>query len=258
MSQRSIRLDRDEELALFDKMLSDSIPDRILLIHAQGGMGKSHLLREFIQKCQDKFVHVEMDFKAGGISIPELLSRLCDAIGWDRFGNLSKLIQQFNAGTTINVSDNMLVGKNQIAIEQALNAPDEETREKQRVAVTDALFQDLRALPKVVLIFDTFNDCDPIVAKWISGAFLTRVCHTKNIIVVIAGRVIPEPTLDWDVMCNELVLGGIESKYFEEYAKSSGIDVHPERIKGLCDAFEGRPLPILNQLKAYSLQERHS
>jgi hypothetical protein len=258
MSPRSIRLDRDEELALFEKMLSDSISDRILLIHAQGGMGKSHLLREFVQVCHEKYIHAAMDFKAGGISIPELLSRVCDAIGWEHFGNLTKLIQQSSAGTTINITDNLLVGKNQIAIEQALNAPDEETREKQRVAVTDALFQDLRAFQKVVLIFDTFNDCDSIVAKWLSGAFLTRVCHTKNIIVVIAGRIVPEPALDWDAHCNEFVLGGIESRHFEEYAKSNGIDVHPERIKGLCDAFEGRPLPILNQLKAYSLQEHHS
>ncbi len=258
MSQSAIRLDRDEELALFEKMLSDSISDRILLIHADGGMGKSHLLREFVQEYQDRFVLAAIDFKWGGISIPELLSRVCDSIGWECFENLTKLIQQFNKGTTISISDNMLIGKNQIEIEQALNAPDEEIREKQRVAITDALFQDLRALPKVVLIFDTFNDCDPIVAKWLSGAFLTRVCHTKNIIVVIAGRVIPEPALDWDAMCNELVLGGIESKHFEEYAKTNGIDVHPERIKGLCDAFEGRPLPILNQLKAYSLQERRS
>ena len=239
-------------------MLSGGISDRILLIHADGGMGKSHLLREFVQECQNKIIHVAMDFKSGGISIPELLSRLCDAIGWEHFDNLSTLIQQFNTGTTINISENILLGQNKIAIEQALNAPDEETREKQRVAITDALFHDLRAFPKAVLIFDTFNDCDPVVAKWISGAFLTRACHAKNIIVVIAGRIIPEPALDWHGICHELVLHGIESKHFEEYAKSKGIKVHPERIRGICDAFNGRPLPILNQLEAYNLQERHS
>jgi hypothetical protein len=257
MSQLSLRLDRNEELEVFEKMLSGSISDRILLIHAEGGMGKSHLLREFIANCHKKVLHTGVDFKAGGISLSELLSRLCDALGWEKFNNLSVHINDFaKQSTTFNVTGNTLLGQNQIAIEQALSAPDEDARERQRVALTDAFFADLRSLSKVVLIFDTYNDCDPVVAAWLSGAFLARTSHTLNIIVVIAGRQIPETALDWHAMCHQLVLKGIDSKYFEDYARSEGIEIHPERIRGLCDAFEGRPLPILNQLKAYSLQGR--
>ena len=110
----------------------------------------------------------------------------------------------------------------------------------------------------MVFIFDAYNHCDQVVAQWLSGSFLARVSHSQNIVVVIAGRKVPETSLDWHAMCHQLTLKGIESKYFEDYARSEGIDVHPERIRGYCIAFEGRPLPILSQLRADSLQGRHT
>jgi hypothetical protein len=258
MSQKSLRLDRIEELTVFEKMLSGNISEQILLIHAEGGMGKSHLLREFVSFCHKKVSYAAVDFK-GKISLPELFSRLCDGIGWENFKSLSAHIKESaKQGKTFNITGNTMLGQNQIAIEEALNAPDEENRERQRVALTDTFFNDLRLLSKVILIFDTYNDCDPLVASWLSGACLARACHSQNIIIVIAGRQIPEPTLDWHAMHHQLILKGIDSKYFEDYAVTEGIEIHPERIRGLCDAFEGRPLPILNQLKAYSLQGRNA
>lgn len=259
MSQQSLRLDRDEELEIFEKILSGNISDRILLIHAEGGMGKSHLLREFSSKCHKKVLHAGLEFKEGNsISLSELLSRLCDGIGWENFQNLSTHIKGFPQQATVNITGNTLLGQNQIAIEQALSAPDEENRERQRVSLTDSFFADLRSLPKVVLIFDAYNHCDQVVAQWLSGSFLARVAHSQNIIAVIAGRHIPEMSLDWHAMCHQLFLKGIDSKYFEEYANTEGIDIHPERIRGFCEALNGRPLPVLSLLKASSLQGRRA
>ena len=78
---REIPVDREEEIELFNTMLSGKTEERILLIEAQSGMGKTILLGEF-SHCKPKRIDfAKIDFKGGGTSIAELFYRLRDKLG---------------------------------------------------------------------------------------------------------------------------------------------------------------------------------
>jgi hypothetical protein len=252
-------LDRDQELELFANIATGKVNVRILLLRAKGGMGKSSLLREFIAHPPQNASLVVIDFKSKLITLHELISQTCDAVGWDKFPTLTEIARRFaSLSATVNVTGNTLLGQNRIIIEQALNAPDETTREQRRVDITNALFEDLRELNRVTFVLDTFEDCDDFVNAWLTGVFMSRICHAPNTAVILAGRCVPEPATNWHALCQEIYLQGIATEYFVKYAQRLGLSVHPERIRGVCEAYSGRPLPILTKLQEYALQERHA
>ncbi len=144
-----------------------------------------------------------------------------------------------------------MLGRNQIDI--ALGGPDEDTRERQRAALADALFADLRGLGQTLFVFDAFEHCcDTPVDRWVSKSFLPRVIDVENIYVVIAGRKTPEPGIDWENISQQISLKGItEPKHWHQFAKGIGITKGLEWIDGFCAALEGHPLRIASTLTSH-------
>jgi hypothetical protein len=77
--------DRDYELQFFDRLITGRISERIWLLEADTGMGKTTLLHEFVRHCPSEIACVPIDLKGGISGLHEIFYRLCDALGWDHF-----------------------------------------------------------------------------------------------------------------------------------------------------------------------------
>jgi AAA+ ATPase superfamily predicted ATPase len=244
-------IDRETEIVFFDDMLAGKTEDRILLVEAGSGWGKSVLLREFTKRLPKGFVYADIDFKSRGVSLAELLSRLCDKLGWKHFSALRKELQSF-VRPSVNVGKNTMFGQNQIEV--YLNSKDEQERQARLSALTDTFFTDLRSIGKTVLIFDTFEKADEIIRNWLTGAFLSRVQNSPNLFVVIGGRRVPEQTLEWE--CSHIPLKGISHEHWFRYAESMGVLISVDFVMGCCSLCNGHPLRMKSHIDSLVLQRR--
>lgn len=240
------RIDREDELALIDRLVRGETRARVLLIQAASGMGKSELLREFRARCPGHLPVIVVDFKGGGLNLADVLFHICDTLGWRHFLTLAQTVREILRSTSINVSGNLIVGQNEISI--ASGGPDEQTRDLRRSRLTAALVDDLRALGRAVLIFDVYERCDAALQDWFSGVFLPAAHRSPQLAVIVAGQQTPEPTQMWDA--EFLPLEGIAPEHWQEYAHAVGTLLHPEFIRGCCAAFKGNCLSIAQTIEA--------
>lgn len=249
---KSVSVDRDEELALLDAMLTSQTLERILLICAESGWGKSILLREFEHRRPAHIPFVKLDFKSC-TGLTETFSHLCDALGWDHFPYFKAAIRAFVQPIQISIEHNVLVGQNQIAL--ALGGPDEQTREARRSDLTNAFFADLRALGELLLLFDTFERGDETVKSWLTSSFLPRAHRSPQLFVVVAGQRVPEQAFDWE--CCDLPLGPIAPEHWLIFAQSLGIqELNLELIRNCWHTHHGHTLRMAEALQAFAPQER--
>ncbi len=248
-----VRVNREDELALFEHMAAGVTRERILLVRANSGMGKSEFLREIIARRPPSALVAPLDFKNGDVpDLAELFSRVCAHLSLARFPILAAKIAQFASGA-INITENTIWGQAEITV--AMSGPDEDTRKFRRAALTDAFLSDLRSAGKVVLVFDTFNACDPLLAQWFSG-FVARLGDAPNLTIVVAGQHVPEPTLEWETFCHFLPLGAMAPKHWLEYAQAIGLKVSLDWVEGCWHACEGHSLKIALYLESKALQEQ--
>jgi hypothetical protein len=240
------RVDREDELALITHLALGEMPARIALIQAPSGMGKSELLREFRVRSSPHFPIVVVDFKASGLTLADVLFHICDILNWSRFPTLTRTVQHIVQPAAINVTHNLLLGQNEISI--ALGGPDKQTREQRRSQLTAALISDLRNLGRVILIFDTFEKCDPLLQPWFASVFLPAAHRSPQLSVIVAGRSTPEPTQMWDAEI--LPLTEIAPEHWQDYALSIGVSLTLEYIRGCCDALCGHCLAIAQTIES--------
>ena len=141
----------------------------------------------------------------------------------------------------MSVGNNVIIGRAEIEV--ALRTPDEGDRAARRARLTQALFDDLRAWgQRIVLLFDTYEQADPEVQDWLAGPFLARARRTENLVVVIAGRQVPEPTIEWNACCHRRRLGNVDDvEAWMAYAARRGWQVPRAWIEGYCAATNGHP-----------------
>lgn len=247
---RQSPVDRESEFALFDSMLAGKTEERILFVEAPSGMGKTILLDGFGRRKPKKILFAKIDFRSGSTSIAEFFSRLRDKLGGPKkFSNLGKQLNQI-LHPSVSISKNLMIGKNQI--EAYLSGRDEQEREIRLSALTDAIFEDIRSLGTLLLIFDTYEKSDDSIKKWISDSFLPRVQNSPNVFVVIGGQSVPEDNLEWEHQ--PIKLTGITHEYWHRYAESKGVTIHTEYIRGCCDICEGHPLKMKSYIDGFLVQ----
>ena len=247
-------VNRSVELALFDQMVNRQIEERILLIRAESGMGKSLLLSEFEKRCPKEIIFVPIDFKGGGVNLAEIFSRARDWIGRDKFSKFSEIVENYIHKSIVTISDNNLFGRNKIDI--ALSGSDQDSLEERRVNLTDAFLADLQLLGKVLFVFDTFNACQEVVGIWIASGFLPRFRLNQNLMAVLAGQNVPQPTLEWTGIHREIHLEGISETHWLEFAKLINSQASEEFIKGFSAYRHGHPLEMATMLHTFVSKER--
>ncbi|NMF58835.1 hypothetical protein [Pseudanabaena yagii] len=251
---------RTKEVEFFKKMLLGQVPQRILLIEAASGMGKTSLLAEFASLCPahaKAAVLVAIDLKSAQTGISHIFWRIQDDFGEEYFKNFNAEITGFlragigASGNQIEVSGNQIQGTaNHIQV--ILNAETEETRNMRLSKLQVAFFRDLKAIQKpIVMIFDTFNSASPSVANWIGGDFLAKVAKVEDIRVVIAGQSVPKPTIEWGSLAATHPLYKIDdAEAWYSFSKSRNWDFAKESIELFVRYLNGQPSQILQALES--------
>lgn len=102
LNVKEVFLNREEERAIFREMLEGRRREHILLIQAEGGMGKTHLLEEF-WALAEPFPRARLDLKSG-YSLERVLFRLCEDMGLDQFTSFYGICVEVAGGPSL-VSD---------------------------------------------------------------------------------------------------------------------------------------------------------
>ncbi len=93
---KEVFLDREEERAIFDEMLRGKRQEHILLIEAEGGMGKTHLLEEF-WALAEPYPRCRFDLKSAH-NLEQVLFKLCEDLGYEQFGGFYRIVSQVVQG----------------------------------------------------------------------------------------------------------------------------------------------------------------
>jgi hypothetical protein len=92
--QRLPLADREKEQEFFAGMTAGTTGERILLLEAGGGMGKTTLMAEFVRHCHSAGMPcVPVDLK-GDPGLHEVLARLCDGLGWEDFPAFTARVEE--------------------------------------------------------------------------------------------------------------------------------------------------------------------
>jgi hypothetical protein len=230
--------DRDDERALYASMLAGQTAERILLIEAASGLGKSDLLDRFEDDCPSDTLLIRIDLKAAQTGVLHIFRQTLDELGRDRFPRFLAASEQTRGG--VNIADNRVFGQLQIQID---SGSEERTRADHLMALHNAFFEDLRALNQPLLfMFDTYETAvvGSELDKWISSEFLASAVRTSHLVVVIAGQRVPAPTSEWRRYHEHCRLGPIRNPdVWQVCAQSARIPLERHEIQTLCWAVDG-------------------
>ena len=91
------------------------------------------------------------------------------------------------------------------------------------------------------------------MGEWLEEAFLAHAQRAANLVVVIAGRQVPETRLEWEACCQHHCLENLpEPGLWYAYAERIGAVLpSPEFISVFCQHFDGHPLKMMEALTPY-------
>lgn len=257
----TLMADYEEHRALFRALLTDDCDRRILLFRGVSGVGKSALLRACVAEARQraKQIHcVPIQLKDSAISVAEVFYRLGDEMGWEHFPRFLEQVAAFQQTPSVKIEKNVMLGQAQ-TISVALHAEHQADRSHRQAALTDACFQDLRALPKpLLLVLDTYEIATSDVQQWLSGPFLVRAAKTIQVRVLIAGQSTPnllEHDFEWGYCCQAQEMHGVhEAEHWLPIVHHFYPHVPHEMamflLRTVCRANQGRPEAIMKVIQA--------
>jgi hypothetical protein len=241
---------RTRELHLFEQMLGRQVRERILLVEAPSGYGKTGLMGRFEILCSQGIHPVLIDLKGAQAGIAFVFSRIQRVLGKPRFRNFNALIDRFlNSG--VEIQNNRLTGEGS-QIQVILDVPPEE-RNYRLTQLQQVFFEDLERFDRpIAFILDTYNGATEELAGWIESHFLAEVALNPKLFAIVAGQIIPQPTIEWQNWHHRCQLDRImEREAWYGYVKDVGFDCFScqEEIDVLIDAVEGVPSQVVALLE---------
>jgi len=147
--------DREEQFNVFQDMVTHTIPQRIFLIGGLGNTGKTVLLNELFKLAKT----LDLDSVLLDLKGCPTLAELFDLLALDVD---TKTLPAFHSASGS--------------------------------ARKIALMKDLENLRKPLLLgFDTYQHVAPDIAEWIESQFLRRAEQCPGLLVIVAGREVPDP-----------------------------------------------------------------
>jgi hypothetical protein len=239
---------RTRELHLFEQMLRRQVRERILLIEAPSGYGKTGLMGRFEILCSQGIHPVLIDLKGAQAGIAFVFSRIQRVLGKKRFQNFNAQIDRFlNSG--VEIQNNRLTGEGS-QIQVILDVPPEE-RKYRLTQLQQVFFEDLERFDRpIAFILDTYNGATEELAGWIESQFLAEVALNPKLFAIVAGQIIPQPTIEWQNWHHPCKLDRImEREAWYGYAKDVGYCFTSQEINFLIDAVEGVPAQVVALLE---------
>ena len=240
---------RTRELHLFEQMLRRQVRERILLVEAPSGYGKTGLMGRFEILCSQEIRPVLIDLKGAQAGIASVFSRIQRVLGKPRFPNFNAQIDRFlNSG--VEIQNNRLTGEGS-QIQVILDVPPEE-RKYRLTQLQQVFFEDLERFDRpIAFILDTYNGATEELAGWIESQFLAEVAFNPKLFAIVAGQIIPQPTIEWQNWHHRCQLDRImEREAWYGYVKDVGFDCFSsQEIDVLIDAVEGVPARVVGLLE---------
>jgi len=197
--------DRHEVTDLFARMLSGQEKNRVLLINAESGSGKTHLMGELRGFAREAGVPCSLLDCKGCPSLGELFENMFLALP-------SKVLKTAPA----------------VAAER---------REY-------SIIQDLRQFASpVLMIFDGYEMASGDTQKWLETKLLHYLDESPALIVVVAGQKVPDHgRFPWAGLVQHVTLKPIEdADHWYEYTRRKGIAISLDDLKVLTKYSQGRP-----------------
>src|SRR6476620_6449907 len=212
---------RTRELHLFEQMLRGQVQERILLVEAPSGYGKTRLMGRFERLCSQEIHPVLIDLKGAQGGIASVFSRIQRVLEKPRFPKFNAEIDRFlNSGVVI--QDNSLTGEGS-QIQVILYVPPEE-RNYRLTQLQQFFFEELERFDcPIAFILDTYNGATEELAGWIESPFLAEVALNPKLFAIVAGQNIPQPAIEWQNLHHRCKLDRImEREAWSGYVKDIG------------------------------------
>lgn len=237
---------REQELALFKQMVAGTCAHKIMLLQAGSGLGKSTLLRSFLQQCQPAVPAVMIDLKGETTSLSRIFYQIGSRLGWQSLYHTFYLVQRLAQLPPPQPHVPPLLTP---ADFRSLLETEPQRFRDNLFQLTQALNQDLQHYPggRVVLFFDTFEQADPQVTQWLTDSWLSCMPHQERTITLIAGQKVPEERSDWMICCTKQTLRGISIDDWLEYVQRQRWTIFKrEWIEAYWHLSHGQPAQMMN------------
>lgn len=241
---------RTREIQQFLSLINRECIQRIFLVEAPSGYGKTSLLMRFETECPSSIMSAWVDLKAAQAGAPYIFSRIRKKLGVAELPVFDEIVREFidRKGE----SERQGLRDQESQLQSILNVQDEDSRSFLLTELRKAFFMDLENLPYPVLLFlDTFNAAPETLANWLSEEFLTGVSDSENIFVVLAGQKVPEPCGEWKRFHSLCRLGNIsEVDAWQDYAQNIGLTFNRDEIRTAIRILKGQPSEIVKAFDA--------
>jgi len=258
-------VDRNREIGAFITSL-ESPPleaPSILLVHDASGQGKTRLLECYGEHCRQSGIpFTRVDFKSRSLSPLDILWSIQTDLR--PFLPLPRCVETLHnphmTSPSFQVRDNKALGQTSYTMHATFNVAGLSLDEQKRwwAAGAQAFLEDLlepecvSPLSRLVLLFDTFEGAEPETQAWIADHVLRMATPNRVpcLIIVVAGRQVPEPTGEWAQCCEMIPLQPLQLEDWLEYARGVKSSVLPEQMRA-CYAKHGtRPLKMAEIIDA--------
>jgi hypothetical protein len=254
-----VMADYHEPRMSLDKLFQAPCDKRVVLLSGEGGTGKSTLLTYCQSKAPSPAITIPIQLRSSCVGVGEILDRIGDTIGWEHLPRLARRVAVLDGTPNVRIDRNWLFGINN-RITVVLSAETKSERDERLRVVTSELFADIyQHATLLVLLFDTFEQAPSEVQEWLSGPFLARAVRADHVRIVIAGRQIPPPNIEWGKYSTQHTLDGVrEADHWLPVIEALGYRIPaPEPrgfVDGICYILQGHPQRIMQYIVSFPRQ----
>jgi len=212
----------DAERAAFTRIVSGDDPQtRLILVHGDSGMGKSHLVSMYEQIADAHHRQTILVDLREQIGVDSCLSQIVRALGG------VKAFPQFHAI--------------KMELTKATNVSDEEKWE----LLTGHFLAEIEKHPvaQVILLFDAHDRDKPEESfkQWLAKILLPQLAQQDKLVVVVAGQDAVAPPKELKQCHHNFPLQGVSVDKFEQYVKACRIDLSDSEIRLIHEVLRGKP-----------------
>ena len=246
----AVYVNRDEEKKLFLKMLLNQTSVHILLMEAEGGMGKTILSDQFWDISGEN-KRGRIDFKKSSSSIGDVLRDLVEQFGSQFFSIFEEVCFSVLHELGKNVRQANLIYS---TLDVSLAQLSPEDRSSHLKLITDAFFTNLETIrdpnQPVVMLFDTFEKASDSTKQWIAEIFVDLIRRYPRLVCVIAGREVPRVSTDSRDWCLQHKLQPLSDAHSREYILKVTVTQNEELVTYITKLSKGIPLSLMTFVQA--------